>query len=84
MKTSRGGQLFITERALRERGGEVLRRVESGEAFVLTRRGIAIGHLTPVRRSRFVSSDALKSLFENAPEVDFGRFRSDLDEFVGE
>jgi len=69
----------ITQRELRNESGEIMRRLDQGEAFVITRNGTPVGELTPLRRHRFVRSEALVALFRNAPPVDAMRFRADLD-----
>jgi antitoxin (DNA-binding transcriptional repressor) of toxin-antitoxin stability system len=53
----------ITQRELRNDSGEIMRKLDEGETFVVTRNGIPVGDLTPLRRNRFdlnqiVSQDA--------------------------
>lgn len=69
----------ITQRELRNESGEIMRQLHQGETFVVTRNGVPVGELTPLRRHRFVSADAAVAMFTNAPGVDFARFRADLD-----
>jgi antitoxin (DNA-binding transcriptional repressor) of toxin-antitoxin stability system len=69
----------ITQRELRNNSGEIMRRLDHGESFVVTRNGVAVGELSPVRRRRFVSADVALAAFKGAPTVEFGRFRADLD-----
>ena len=69
----------ITQRELRNDSGEIMRRLDHGETFIVTRNGTPVGELTPMRRHRFVSTDAAMAMFRNAPAVDAERFRSDLD-----
>jgi antitoxin (DNA-binding transcriptional repressor) of toxin-antitoxin stability system len=69
----------ITQRQLRNDSGEIMRELDQGETFVVTRNGVPVGELTPLRRHRFVSTAAAIAMFQNAPSVDLGRFRSDLD-----
>ena len=69
----------ITQRELRNDSGEIMRRLDHGETFIVTRNGTPVGELTPMRRHRFVSTDAVMAMFRNAPAVDAERFRSDLD-----
>lgn len=45
----------------------------------MTRRGVPVGELAPLRRNRFVSADAAIAMFRSAPGVDLERFRGDLD-----
>jgi antitoxin (DNA-binding transcriptional repressor) of toxin-antitoxin stability system len=72
----------ITQRQLRNESGEIMRALDRGEMFVVTRNGVPVGELTPFRRRRFVATEAALALFAGAPEIDFDRFRADLDERV--
>ena len=69
----------ITQRELRNDSGEIMRKLDEGESFVVTRNGAPVGELTPLRRHRFVAAETAVALFRAAPSVDYGRFRSDLD-----
>jgi prevent-host-death family protein len=69
----------ITQRELRNESGEIMRALDRGETFVVTRNGVPVGELTPLRRSRFVSAEAAAALFADAPAIDGKRFRSDVD-----
>ena len=69
----------ITQRELRNESGEIMRRLDQGETFIVTRNGTPVGELAPLRRHRFVQSEAAVAMFRNAPPVDAERFRSDLD-----
>jgi prevent-host-death family protein len=69
----------ITQRELRNDSGEIMRQLDRGESFIVTRNGVPVGELSPLRRHRFVSADAAAAAFAGAPEVDFERFRADLD-----
>jgi antitoxin (DNA-binding transcriptional repressor) of toxin-antitoxin stability system len=72
----------ITQRQLRNESGEVMRALDAGESFVVTRNGVAVGELTPVRRHRFVSRDAALAAFSHAAPIDAARFRADIDRVV--
>lgn len=72
----------ITQRELRNDSGEIMRRLDQGETFVVTRNGVPVGELSPLRRHRFVSAEAAVSMFRSAPKIDAERFRSDLDAIV--
>ncbi len=56
-----------------------MRALIEGETFIVTRNGEPIGELTPLRRHRFVRSEAAIELFRTAQPVDFDRLRRDLD-----
>jgi antitoxin (DNA-binding transcriptional repressor) of toxin-antitoxin stability system len=70
----------ITQRELRNESGEIMRRLDAGETFLVTRNGVPVGELSPQRRHRFVSVDAALAMFRHAPPVDIHRLRADLDE----
>jgi antitoxin (DNA-binding transcriptional repressor) of toxin-antitoxin stability system len=72
----------ITQRELRNDSGEIMRRLDAGESFVVTRRGVAVGELIPVRRRIFASRDRVLEVFASAPPVDHHRLLADLDEVV--
>ena len=69
----------ITQRELRNDSGEIMRKLDEGETFIVTRNGVPVGELTPLRRHRFVAAEAAIGLFRTAPSVDYERFRTDLD-----
>lgn len=69
----------LTQRELRNESGEIMRALDAGESFVVTRRGVPVGDLTPIHRRRFVAREAALTAFRTAAPVDFERFRADLD-----
>jgi prevent-host-death family protein len=68
----------ITQRELRNESGEIMRRLDRGDSFVVTRRGTPVGELIPLRRHRFVPAEAAVAMFAGAPPVDLDRLRHDL------
>jgi antitoxin (DNA-binding transcriptional repressor) of toxin-antitoxin stability system len=74
----------ISQRELRNDSGEIMRRLDQGETFIVTRNGMPVGELAPLRRHRFVSADAAVAVFRNAPRIDAARFRADLDEVASQ
>lgn len=56
-----------------------MRELDDGETFVVTRNGVPVGELTPLRRHRFVAAETAIALFRSAPKVDYRQFRADLD-----
>lgn len=69
----------ITQRELRNESGEIMRAVDRGESFVVTRNGKEVGELTPVRARQFVSAEKAAAAFAGAPAVDRERFRAEVD-----
>jgi len=74
----------ITQRQLRNESGEIMRGLDRGESFVVTRNGVPVGELSPLRRHRFVDADAVIAIFRGAPGVDFAGLRVDLDAVVSQ
>src|SRR5580692_11060259 len=74
----------ITQRELRNESGEIMRQLDRGDTFVVTRNGVPVGELAPLRRHRFVSADTAIAAFRNAPAVDRDRLRADLDRVAGQ
>lgn len=72
----------ISQRELRNSSGDIMRRLDAGETFIVTRAGTPVGELRPFRRQRFVTADTVTSLFHLAPAVDADRLRADLDAVV--
>lgn len=69
----------ITQRQLRNESGEIMRGLDAGDTFVVTRNGVPVGELAPLRRHRFVKTDTIIASFAGAPGVDLTRLRADLD-----
>jgi prevent-host-death family protein len=72
----------ISQRQLRNDNGEIMRRVEAGESFVITRHGVPVGELRPLARRRFVPKDEVLEAFRGAPTIDYTELRADLDAVV--
>lgn len=68
----------ISQRELRNHSGEIMRALDRGEDFIVTRNGVPVGELRPVRR-RFVSRAVLLEVLRGAPAIDAQRFRADVD-----
>jgi prevent-host-death family protein len=69
----------ITQRELRNSSGDVMRALDRGEEFVVTRNGVPVGELTPRRTRQFVAADAAVAAFAGAPAIAADRFRTDID-----
>lgn len=67
----------ITQRELRNRSGEIMRALDEGEVFIVTRNGVPVGELAPLRRHRFIAAEATLAKFRAAPSVDHDRLRAD-------
>jgi prevent-host-death family protein len=72
----------ITQRELRNESGEIMRALDRGEMFVVTRNGVPVGELTPLRQRRFITAEAAVELFAGSPVIDPEQFRIDVDAVV--
>lgn len=72
----------ITQRELRNDSGEIMRALDKGESFVVTRNGVPVGELIPLRQRMFVAAEAAAAVFSGAPRVDPERFRRDVDTLI--
>ncbi|MGI9183657.1 MAG: type II toxin-antitoxin system Phd/YefM family antitoxin [Solirubrobacteraceae bacterium] len=72
----------VTQRQLRNDSGEIMRALDRGESFVVTRNGVAVGELRPVQRHRFVDREAVREVFARAARLDPGELRADLDRWI--
>ena len=59
-----------------------MRALDKGKSFVVTRNGVPVGELIPVRQRMFVPADAVLAAFAGAPSIRSGRFRKDLDAVI--
>jgi prevent-host-death family protein len=71
----------VTIRDLRNRGGEVVDRVEAGEHVTVTRDGRPVAELRPVR-TRGIAAAALVERWRRLPTVDASALRRDIDAVV--
>jgi prevent-host-death family protein len=69
----------ISQRELRNDSGRIMRALDEGESFVITRNGTPVGELVPLRRHRFVAASTVVAMFRDAPPIDAAAFRNDLD-----
>jgi prevent-host-death family protein len=72
----------LTQRELRNQSGEIMRALDRGESFIVTRNGTPVGELLPIRRRQFVPADVARAVFAGAPQTDADRFRREVDAVV--
>lgn len=65
----------ITQRELRNDSAAIMRGVERGESYTVTRNGTPIARLVPLRRRVAVPRDEVVAAFRNAPRVSRDGFR---------
>lgn len=69
----------INQRQLRNDSGEIMRELDRGETFIVTRNGTPVGELSPTRRRRFVPKAAVLEAFAGVGRLDSDQFRADVD-----
>ena len=72
----------ISQRELRNSSGEIMRALDEGEAFLITRNGVPVGELRPIRKRRFVPAEELIASAAGLPSIDVERFFEDIDRYV--
>ena len=72
----------ITQRELRNESGKIMGGLDDGKSFVITRNGVPVGELRPVRRRTFVPAEVAVARFASAPRIALGDLRRDLDRWV--
>ena len=56
-----------------------MRGLDKGEAYTVTRNGVPVGELVPVRPRMFVTAEAVAVAYRRAPRIAGTRFRRDID-----
>jgi antitoxin (DNA-binding transcriptional repressor) of toxin-antitoxin stability system len=74
----------VTQRELRNDSGRIMRALDKGKAFVVTRNGVPVGELIPLRQRMFVPAETALAAFAGAPRVARARFRKDVDAHVNQ
>jgi prevent-host-death family protein len=69
----------ITQRELRNESGRIMRALDRGESFTVTRNGVPVGELLPVRARMFVAAEVVAAAYRRAPRIRYSRMRKDLD-----
>jgi prevent-host-death family protein len=72
----------ITQRELRNESGRIMRALAKGKSFIVTRNGVPVAELVPLRERVFVPAEAVLAAFARAPRVAPGRFRKDVDALI--
>jgi antitoxin (DNA-binding transcriptional repressor) of toxin-antitoxin stability system len=74
----------ISQRELRNDSGRIMRALDEGHSFVVTRNSVPVGELRPLRRQRMVEARLVSDVFRLAPRIDREQFRRDLDDAVNQ
>jgi antitoxin (DNA-binding transcriptional repressor) of toxin-antitoxin stability system len=56
-----------------------MRALDKGQSFTVTRNGVPVGELVPVRPRVFVAVESVAAAFRGAPRIARRRFRRDVD-----
>ena len=74
----------ITQRELRNESGRIMRALDKGDTFIVTRNGVPVGELRPVKPRVFVPAGSVASAFRHAPRIARKRFRKDIDALLNQ
>ncbi len=76
----------IAQRELRNDNAKVIDEVVAGESFVVTRNGIPVAELLPLRalRRTVVPKSSIANFINTGPSIDARLFRADLDNLVNQ
>ncbi len=69
----------ISQRELRNNSGRIMLELNEGKTFTVTRNGVPVGELVPMRRHRFIAAEAAVEFFRAAPSLGCSDLRADLD-----
>lgn len=72
----------LTQRELRNQSGEIMRELDRGEDFIVTRNGKPVGELRPIRPRQFVPTATFLASLSGVPRIDRKRFRDDIDALI--
>jgi prevent-host-death family protein len=72
----------ITQRELRNDNAEIVRALDSGDSFIITRNGVPVGRLIPIVRRTFVPTAELLASAAHLAKIDGQKFRSDIDAHI--
>lgn len=61
-----------------------MRGLDSGQSYIVTRNGVPVGELRPIRRRQFVDKSLAQAAFAHVRALDGIRFRNDLDRIVSQ
>ena len=59
-----------------------MRALDRGKSFIITRNGVPVGELVPLRQRVFITAEAAAAAFKGGPRVDIRRLRKDMDAAV--
>ncbi len=72
----------VGQRELRNDSGEIVRAAEAGETITVTRNGVPVAELRPLRRRQFVPFAEAAASAAHLPNIDPEAFRRDVDRLI--
>ncbi len=73
----------ITQREFRNNSAAVMDAVEAGETYHVTRNGVEVAELRPLRKGRRLTAEQLVERHRRLPRVDGPAMRGEADEVFG-
>jgi prevent-host-death family protein len=74
----------ITQRELRNESAAIMDAVEAGETMVVTRNGVPVAEIKPIKRLREINTEELRRIFATSPAPDYALMRAEIDAYFGE
>jgi antitoxin (DNA-binding transcriptional repressor) of toxin-antitoxin stability system len=59
-----------------------MRALKQGQSFIVTRNGVPVAELIPLRHGVFVPAEVVLAAFAKAPRIASRRFRKDIDALI--
>mgnify|MGYP001941659580 CR=1 FL=1 len=72
----------ISQRELRNDSARILRAVDEGQSFVVTRHERPVAEVVPLHRARVVDLSIVERNFAGSPSLDSAAFMKDIDDAV--
>jgi antitoxin (DNA-binding transcriptional repressor) of toxin-antitoxin stability system len=70
----------ITQRQLSNNSDDIMRGLDQGQTFVVTRNGVPVAELKPLHRPASIGAEAATAGVSCAPSVGLGSLRNDFDQ----
>lgn len=71
----------VSIRDLRNKGGEIVDRAEGGEEITITRNGVPVAELRPLRPQALTAEELIRRR-QHLADIDPDRLRRDIDEAI--
>lgn len=74
----------ISQRELRNDSADIMRRLEEGETFIVTRHGKQVGVLHPMQRPQFSRMADVVDAFRGLPHISYQEMRKEHDQMASQ